>query len=113
MGPSVPTATRQGLGTEMLYEVTHHTYSPSTGHDVGLVCTVGTKRAAELLAEHLLREAGRIYTTNDCYHRDLGRAGSVRVRERKSRRFLAQYDPSDFDGLVHIVPSVGELGWTP
>lgn len=97
----------------MLYEVTHYTYSPSTGPGVGRTEIVGTKRAAELLAEHLLTEDGHIYTTNDCYWRDLGRVGSVRVRERKSGRFLAQYDPSDFDGLVHIVPSVGELGYSP
>lgn len=97
----------------MLYEVTHYTYSPKTGHGVGRTEIVGTPRAGELLAEHLLLESGHLFVTRDTYHRDLGRAGSVRVREaRGAGRFLAQYDHESF-GLVHIVPSVGELGWTP
>jgi hypothetical protein len=58
------------------------------------------------------RKLGKLYTTNDCYHRDLGRAASMRlervIRHDRSvyHKFVGYLEPK-----VIIVPSVGELGY--
>lgn len=65
----------------------------------------GSRRAAELCAESMLRPH-RVVTTSACYHRDIGRAASVDIRQ--GGKCLLSVMPE-----VDIVPSVGELGWTP
>jgi hypothetical protein len=58
------------------------------------------------------RKLGKLYTTNDCYHRDLGRAASMRlervfkVNRVTTSQFVGWQEPE-----VVIVPSVGELGY--
>jgi hypothetical protein len=90
----------------MLYVATHYTYSPVTGPGVGETRTFGTRRTAELWAHSLLKRTP-VVTTNDCYWRDLGRAPCVRM-SRKDQVASETILPE-----VHVVPSVGELGWTP
>jgi hypothetical protein len=70
---------------------------------------VGGKRAGELCARHLLR-SHTVVTTNGCYHRDTRHAAFVLVSEpgKPLTKPVASYDAP-----VDIVPSVGELGWTP
>jgi hypothetical protein len=91
----------------MLFRVKLYTanrYEPS--HDLTDTRVVGTVRAAELCAEALLAPH-RVHTTRDCYHRDVGRAAYVTVTDRDGIiRHMA-------DAPVTIVPSVGELGYTP
>ena len=66
--------------------------------------TFGTRRAAELWAESVL---GTIQVTRYNYHRDLQRAAEVRL-ETRSGEYLGYVSPEPI-----IVPSVGELGWSP
>lgn len=80
----------------------------------------GSKRAAELWARSVLEP---VVTTRDNYHRDVGRADSVdvtpvvhfmsehmyRLGLPKEYRQCGQKHTIEPD--VHIVPSVGELGY--
>ncbi len=72
----------------------------------------GTRRAAELWAASVIKP---VVTTNDCYWRDVGRAESVglEVIVPLSRRVNAYERVGTIEAEVVIVPSVGELGWTP
>jgi hypothetical protein len=67
----------------------------------------GTQRAAELWAASVLPTT---VTTCDCYHRDVARAPSVRLArlgENGESKILVRY----IEAPVHVVPSVGELGY--
>lgn len=72
----------------------------------------GTERAAELWAASILPTT---VTTNDCYHRDVGRAPSVRLETDIGRAAdnLRGSFVRYIEAPVRIVPSVGELGWSP
>jgi hypothetical protein len=64
---------------------------------------IGTERAVELWAASALAP---IVTTRDCYHRDVASAPWIDlVRTDGTTRTISPE--------VIIVPSVGELGWTP
>lgn len=59
------------------------------------------------------RKLEPLYVTNDTYHRDLGRAASIRVEKGTGQeiknnqgKFVTYIMPE-----THIVPSVGELGY--
>lgn len=81
----------------------------------------GTRRAAEMWARSVIEP---VVTTNDCYWRDVGRASSVELTECRAsklgygftrgrcRNFTA-VAAGTVEAEVIIVPSVGELGWTP
>lgn len=101
----------------MLYRATYH-----SGRDAyGQTRILPTLRAVELWAESLLSGV-HITTTRDCYHRDVARAPSVTYQSvirwrgmhspaaelRETLRAKGEILPS-----ISIVPSVGELGWTP
>jgi hypothetical protein len=69
--------------------------------------TFGTERAAELWAASVLPPT---VTTNDCYHRDVGRAPSVRLARvdgNGESKTLLRY----VEAPVVIHRSVGELGY--
>jgi hypothetical protein len=75
---------------------------------------VGSLKAARLYAHDVLK-AHEIVTTNDCYHRDVGRCWSVDIA-----LYVKGQDPDKQSPLIevvlpeiYIVPSVGELGYTP
>jgi hypothetical protein len=80
----------------------------------------GTRKAAEMWANSVLPP---VVTTNDCYWRDIGMSGSVtlypssprsmRNNPRRRSGFWARNPPMTVEAEVVIVPSVGELGWTP
>ena len=79
----------------------------------------GTRKAAEMWAASALPP---VVTTNDCYWRDVGRAESVECTKRyrgkrpsnKGRFWRNSYmSLPTINAAIHIVPSVGELGWTP
>ena len=86
--------------------------------------TFGSERAARNWVAPLL---GTISVTNDTYHRDLGRANYARVIAAKGDvlQAAAKEDTIFRRGLtrgmsvyyiypeVVVVPSVGELGYTP
>ena len=67
---------------------------------------VGTLRAAELCAESMLRPH-RVVTTQYNVGRDMGRAPFCRIAPMGKR------GERDIEPECVIVPSVGELGWTP
>jgi hypothetical protein len=83
--------------------------------------TFGTLTAARAWATTVVAP---IVTTNDIYWRDVARGDHVEfTRTRRSRlsygftrgRMLRHtHAPAGrYDSPVHLVPSVGELGWTP
>lgn len=102
----------------MLYRATYHGPHTPDGHPYE-TRILPTLRAVELWAQSLLSGV-HVTTTRDCYHRDVGRAPSVTYRQ--VTRFkgaigsvLAPCSGKRGEILppITIVPSVGELGWTP
>jgi hypothetical protein len=80
--------------------------------------TFGTLRAATMWAESVVPP---IVTTNGTYWRDTARGEHVdftRIERAKNRSngrwWRARMSPAgSYDAPVRLVPSVGELGWTP
>jgi hypothetical protein len=98
----------------MLYKVRTYGYDSTQGPHFVEERTVGSLKAARLYAHDVLK-AHEIVTTNDCYHRDVGRCWSVDIA-----LYVKGQDPDKQSPLIevvlpeiYIVPSVGELGYTP
>lgn len=100
----------------MLYLATHY-----RRNERGETRKFGTERAAEQWARSILQP---VVTTNDCYWRDMGRADDVRLSRsfRCDNQFSGNGEYSrvltveylrTIEPEAVIVPSVGELGWTP
>lgn len=103
----------------MLYQATHWTRSKyESALQVNETRIFGSKRAAELWARSVLEP---VVTTRGNYHRDIGRADSVDVSPLPPKAYTlrqrcgvwARNRTVTIEPEVHIVPSVGELGWTP
>lgn len=92
----------------MLYEVVLFESDPyERGHRGTETRKVGSLRAAELLSESLLRSRP-VVTTDGCYHRDVARGAWCGTFAPGKHRPV-----QTIDAPVHIVPSVGDLGWSP
>lgn len=89
-----------------MYRVKLYGYDSSRGPFLKEERTVGSPKAARLYAEDALK-AHPIVTTNDCYWRDVGRSWSVSVYDMRDK-FIEEVLPE-----IRIVPSVGELGYSP
>lgn len=101
---------------------THYVRSPyERCLEAGETRRFGTRAAAVAWARSVLPP---IVTTNDCYWRDVGRGESVELStERPSRlgygftrgrcRAKSTTPAGTVEARVVLVPSVGELGWTP
>lgn len=111
----------------MLYQATHWARSKfEPALEVKERRIFGTKRAAELWARSVLEP---VVTTRDNYHRDVGRADSVDVipiipfRVQYVGLFASRtykFEAKEYrqcgrkwtiEPEVHMVPSVGELGY--
>jgi hypothetical protein len=94
-----------------MYRVKLYGYDSSKGPHFVEERTVGSLKAARLYAEEKLK-THPIVTTNDCYHRDVGRSWSVSVYDISDPLYVEKF----IEGIIpeiRIVPSVGELGYTP
>jgi hypothetical protein len=106
----------------MLYRATYHSGRDPYGQTTFETRILPTLRAVELWAETKLKGA-RVETTNDCYHRDVGRAPSITyesVKKRKTfipprvrRLFMTGHTRGEIFPPITIVRSVGELGYSP
>jgi hypothetical protein len=109
----------------MLYHATYRSgRDPFTGETTFETRILPTLRAVELWAESKLKGES-VVTTNGCYWRDRGRAPVVAYRTVVKDRTTNQYEVSlgrrpysqwrtgEVLPPIHIVASVGELGWTP
>lgn len=76
-------------------------YEPS--HELVETRHFGTRDSALQWARHRL---GTIQTTRDCYWRDVARGNWIDLYEQGKQVQCVE-------SRVEIVPSVGELGWTP
>jgi hypothetical protein len=106
-----------------LYRVTYWLPSDAraNGYEVRTE-TCGSEKAARLAAVTWLRRYPTV-TTNDCYHRDRSRGASVSVHRLAKKTLRAgslkrafwerEKQVADIIAPVYIVPSVGELGYTP
>jgi hypothetical protein len=77
-------------------------------HSLGSFSTVAN--ALRAIEHHAKRNP--IVTTNWCYHRDVSRAPSYDLFDARRNEYRHEIVDS-WQPEPEIVPSVGELGWTP
>lgn len=101
----------------MLYRATYYSARDQfTGATTFETRILPTLRAVELWAQIKLQGV-HVTTTRDCYWRDISNAPSVTwyVLPKRSLTFVTPEPTPKGEILppISIVPSVGDLGWTP
>lgn len=106
----------------MMYRATYHGPRNPYGEWQTETRILPTLRAVELWAATKLQGV-RVETTRDCYWRDVSNAPSVTYKSVIKYRSRLQPTPNEMYHTyrwsgeilpeIIIVPSVGELGWTP
>ncbi len=102
------------IATIWKYEWPHSHNRQPTEYNVGSDLHRARERARDLLPQRT------VTCTRHTYERDISRADHVAIRRRDTRRdangrivdvYVGRYEW--FTPQGHVVPSVGDLGWTP